>query len=95
MRVVAFIPYWLNYQVGDFGHHKNLKKLGGKYLINYSIELLNSIPQIEETIVFCSDNKVDDYINQDLEYKFLMRDKSLDNNNVSIDEIIQSFQGIL
>ena len=91
MKIVALIPYWMNYQIDDFGQHKNLKKLGGKYLINYSIELLNSISQIDETIVFCSDNKINDYINKNLEYKFLSRDKSLDNNNVSIDEIIESF----
>lgn len=94
MKIVALIPYWLNYQIDDVGHHKNLKKLGGKYLINYSIKLLNSIPQIDETIVFCSDNKINDYINKNLEYKFLSRDKSLDNNNVSIDEIIQSFLAV-
>ncbi len=91
MKIVAFIPYWLDYQVDEVGEHKNLKKLGSKYLIDYSIELVNSIPQIDETIIYCSDDNINNYINNSLSYKFLKRDKSLDNNNISIDEIITSF----
>ncbi len=95
MKIVAFIPYWLDYQVDEFGEHKNLKKLGGKYLMNYSIELLNSISQIEETIIYCSDDKINNYINQDLNYRFLQRDKYLDSIDISIDEIIKSFLNIV
>lgn len=91
MKVSAFIPYWLDYQIDNHGYHKNLKKLGGKYLINYSIELLNSISEIEETIIYCSDDKINEYINKDLDYTFLSRDKSLDSSNISIDDIIKSF----
>jgi CMP-N-acetylneuraminic acid synthetase len=91
MKIVAFIPYWLNYKTGEFDKHKNLKKLGGKYLIDYSIELLNSISQIEETIVYCSEKSIHNYIDNKLDYTFLARDKKLDNLNISIDEIILSF----
>ena len=91
MKIVAFIPYWLEYEVNEQGYHKNLKKLGGKYLINYSIELLNSIPEIENTIVYCSDNKINNYINKNLEYTFLERPSFLDDSSISIDEIIETF----
>jgi CMP-N-acetylneuraminic acid synthetase len=91
MKIVAFIPYWLDYQVDELGEHKNLKKLGGRYLLNYSIELLNSIPSINETIVYCSNNKINNYIDSNLDYTFLKRDDKLDNNDISIDEVIESF----
>ena len=91
MKVTALIPYWLDYQKNDIGIHKNLKKLGGKYLINYSIKLLNSISNIHETVVFCSDDKIKNYIDDNLAYEFVQRDKLLDNDNVSIDEVIKSY----
>jgi len=91
MKIVAFIPYWLDYEVDEQGYHKNLKKLGGKYLINYSIELLNSLSNIDETIIYCSDRKIENYIDKDLNYNFLLRPESLDDSSVSIDEIIETF----
>jgi CMP-N-acetylneuraminic acid synthetase len=91
MKVSAFIPYWLDYQVDTSGKHKNLKKLGGKYLINYSIDLLNSVREIDDVSVYCSDESVDAYIDQDLKYRFVKRDKCLDDKDVSIDTIIKSF----
>ena len=91
MKVSAFIPYWLDYQVDMSGKHKNLKKLGGKYLINYSIDLLNSVQEINDVIVFCSDESINTYIDQDLQYRFVKRDKCLDDKDVSIDAIIKSF----
>lgn len=91
MKVSAFIPYWLDYQVDMFGKHKNLKKLGGKYLINYSIDLLNSVQEIDDVIVYCSDESIESYIDQSLAYKFVKRDTCLDDKDVSIDTIIKSF----
>ncbi|MGB5920013.1 cytidylyltransferase domain-containing protein [Arcobacter sp.] len=91
MKIIALIPYWLEYQVNEFRQHKNLKKLAGKYLINYSIELLNSIKEISETIVYCSDEKINNYINKELNYKFMKRDTFLDNNDISIDTILKHF----
>ena len=91
MKVSAFIPYWLDYQVDLLGKHKNLKKLGGKYSINYSINLLNSVQEIDDVIVYCSDESLESYIDQSLTYKFEKRDKCLDDKDVSIDTIIKSF----
>ncbi len=91
MKIIALIPYWLEYQVNEFGQHKNLKKLAGKYLINYSIELLNSIKEISETIVYCSDEKINNYINNGLDYTFMKRDTFLDNTDISIDTILRHF----
>lgn len=91
MKIVAFIPYWLDYQINELGEHKNLKKLGGQYLINYSIELLNSISYIDKTFVYCSNDKINNYIDNNLNYEFLKREQCLDNSNISIDEIIKTF----
>ena len=90
MKVSAFIPYWLDYEVETFGHHKNLKKLGGKYLINYSIDVLNSVQEIDDVVVYCSDESINSYIDQDLKYKFVRRDECLDDKDVSIDTIIKA-----
>lgn len=91
MKISALIPYWLDDQLDELDYNKTLKKLGGKYLINYSIELLNSIPQIDETVIYCSNQKINKYINQGLDYKFIERDKSLDNENILVDDIIEAF----
>lgn len=91
MKVTALIPYWLDYQKNEGQEHKNLKKLGNKYLIDYTISLLNSIPQIDETIVYCSNTKINDYINPNLEYTFLQRSEMLDKDDISIDDILEAF----
>jgi len=91
MKISAFIPYWLEYQVDEIGYHKNLKKLGNRYLIDYSISLLNSVDMIDETVVYCSNKRVTQYINQELSYRYQTRDKGLDNNDISIDKLIESY----
>lgn len=90
MRCVGFIPYWLDYKVDSQGH-KNLKKLGGQYLINYSIRLLNRVDAIEQTCIFSSDRKVLDYVDESLNFDFIERPKSLDSDNISIEDIIDAF----
>ena len=52
MKVVAFVPIRLNSKrvVG-----KNLKMLGDKPLLQYILETLVTVPQIDEVYVYCSD----------------------------------------
>lgn len=90
MKTVAFVPYWLDYRPNQ-KEHKNLKKLGGKYLINYTLRLLNKVPQIDQTYIYCSDTKVLDYLDGDTDYEYLQRPTSLDSENVAIEDIIDAF----
>jgi len=92
MKIVGLIPYWLDYEIVEKQQvHKNLKKLGGSYLINYSLNSLNRTPSVDSTYVFASNKKILNYIEADKELHFLERPVSLDSNNVSIEDIIDSF----
>ncbi len=88
MKIVGFIPYWLDYK-GE--QNNNLKKLAGRHLINYSISLLNKIDYIDDITIFASNPKILEYIEDDLEYSFLKRADYLDQNNITIEEIISEF----
>ena len=88
MKIVGFIPYWLNYKSEQ---DDNLKKLSGRHLINYSLNLLNKIDYIDDTVIFASNPKILDYIEDDLEYTFLKRPDYLDKNDITIEDIITEF----
>lgn len=85
MKVVGFIPYWLNYKT------TKMKKLAGRYLINYSLSLLNRVGSIDEIVIFSSTPQVLDYIEEGVDYSFIKRPEYLDENSISIEEIIAEF----
>lgn len=92
MKIVALVPFW-------FDHDKDngiyMRKLSGEYLINYTLNTLKKISLIDEICVFCSDMQILDYINNNPKISFVQRDKSLDNHNISIEQIISSFFDII
>lgn len=86
MRTVGLIPFWFNN-----GNSRDIKKLAGKYLIEYTVSLLNASDLIDETIIYASNKKILDYIDPELSVKYLQRDTKLDGEDVLIEEIIESF----
>ena len=86
MKTIALIPFWFNN-----GKSRDLTKLAGKYLIEYSISLLNSSKLVDETIIYSSDNSILKYIDSELKITHLQRPKELDSNDVLIEDIIESF----
>jgi len=92
MRIVALIPFWSDYQhsVGGISC-RPLVNIGGKSLINRTVEIINRISAIEEVIVFASNDKVLEYLDDKVRYRFIKRDESLDSENTSIEDIIESF----
>jgi len=86
MKTVALIPFWFNN-----GKSRDLIKLAGKYLIEYSISLLNSSSLVEETIIYSSDDTILKYINNELKVKHIKRTKELDEPNILIEDIIEEF----
>ena len=82
MKVVAFVPIRLNSKrvVG-----KNLKMLGDKPLLQYILETLVTVPQIDEVYVYCSDESIIPYLPQKV--KFLKRSTSLDSDETLGKEI--------
>jgi CMP-N-acetylneuraminic acid synthetase len=92
MKIVGFMPHWMNYSTAeDTLPLKGLQRLGGRYLINYSLHLLNSSELIDETVVFSSTPAILDYIEPKLEYTFSKRPRFLDDNDISIEQIIDEF----
>ena len=86
MKIIAFVPIKLN---SERLKNKNILDLGDKPLCYYIFNTLKQISIIDKIYVFCSDEKIKDYIPNDI--IFLKRDKSLDENNVLGIDIYESF----
>ena len=86
MKTVALIPFWFNN-----GKSRDITKLAGKYLIEYSISLLNSSKLIDKTIVYSSDKTVLEYIDSELKVEYIERSKELDKQDILIEDIIENF----
>ena len=86
MKVVAFVPIRLNSKrvVG-----KNLKMLGNKPLMQYILETLVKVKNIDEVYVYCSDSTISDFLPEGV--KFLKRDERLDSNTTLGAEIYDAF----
>lgn len=86
MKVVAFVPIRLNSKrvVG-----KNLKMLGGKPLMQYILETLVKVNNIDEVYVYCSSEEVIPYLPQGV--KFLKRSTALDGDETLGKEIYEAF----
>lgn len=91
MTVISLIPYWLDYSAEQKAIAKNKKILAGHHLINYSINALNQIDSIDDVVIFASNDKVLDYIDDDCRYTFWKRPDYLDHMSVSIEDIISEF----
>lgn len=86
MKTVAFVPIKLNSQRLP---HKNILPISGHPLCWHICNTLKQVNGIDETYVFCSDEKVKGYIPK--ETKVLIRDKRLDQNEVKGFEIYMDF----
>ena len=86
MKVVAFVPIRLNSKrvVG-----KNLKMLGGKPLMQYILETLVKVNNIDEVYVYCSSEEVIPYLPHGV--KFLKRSTVLDGDETLGKEIYEAF----
>lgn len=85
-KIVSFIPIKLNNQRLP---GKNLMKLNGVPLCNYIFDTISKIDEIDEKYVYCSDEKIIDYMPKTL--RFLKRDSYLDGFQVKGLEIIDYF----
>lgn len=92
MKIVGFMPHWMNYSSDEQPlAKKGLQRLGGRYLINYSLHLLNESNLIDETTIFASEPTVLEYLEPKLEYTFCKRPRYLDDNGIAIEQIIGEF----
>jgi len=88
MRIVALVPSKLNSERVPL---KNVKKLGGIPLVNYTIRVLNKVSLIDETIIFASEPSICEYTHHGLKYSFLERPQYLDTQGTKIQDIICEF----
>lgn len=85
-KIVSFIPIKLNNQRLP---GKNLMLLNDKPLCNYIFDTINKVNIINEKYVYCSDEKICEYIPEGI--KFVKRDTYLDGFQVKGLEIIEYF----
>lgn len=86
MKTVAFVPIKLNSQRLK---NKNILPLGEKSLCWYVLNTLTEAKEIDEVYVYCSDEKIKEYIPENVIFK--KRDKRLDGDLVKGYEIYKSF----
>lgn len=86
MKTVALVPIKLNSQRLP---HKNILPIAGHPLCWHICNALNGAKGIDEVYVFCSDEKVKQYIPEDT--KVLIRDPRLDRDEVKGFEIYAEF----
>ena len=92
MKVVAVIPFWSEYKFPEDSIPKReLIKLGDSTLINYAVQIANSVDIIDEVVIFSTNDEVHKFIDKKNKYKFIERDHDLDKIGVTIEDIIQSF----
>lgn len=86
MKIVSFIPIKLNNQRLP---GKNTMVLNGKPMCKYIFDTINSIDNIDEKYVYCSDESIKEYMPEGL--IFFKRDTYLDGFQIKGLEIIDSF----
>ena len=92
MKTVAMIPHWHEYRFPDQSvSDRDTLKIAGHSLIDRTIHLLQNIEQIDQIIIYSSNEKVLEVIDDSLSYSFSKRDHKLDDANVSIEDIIETF----
>ena len=86
MKVVAFVPIKFNSQRLE---NKNILPLGKYPLCWYIFDTLKQVNHIDEIYVYCSDEKIQKYIPNDI--KFLKRSNNLDTHETIGLDIYKSF----
>lgn len=87
MKIVAIVPMKLN---NTRLPQKNTKSFtNGKPLCYYILHTLFKIDKIDEVYVYCSNEKIKDYIPQGV--RFLKRSATLDTDTTSMNEVLAAF----
>lgn len=69
---------------------KSIKSISNSPLINTAVKKLNQIKDLENIVLYCSDDSVKNYIDKNLEYEFVKRPKSLDGDLTTFNDILDS-----
>lgn len=85
-KVVALVPIKLNSQRLP---HKNILPINGKPLCYHILNTLDQIELIDEVYVYCSDDKIKEYVPEGVQY--LKRSAELDGDLIKGFDIYDSF----
>lgn len=85
-RIAMVMPIKLN---NERLPNKNTRLLGGKPLLRWQLDALNEIENIDKKYVFCSEDKIIQYLPEGIE--FLKRSKELDLPTKNFNDIFESF----
>ena len=92
MKIIALIPYWPDYVFPENSlQNRDTLNLGGQSLMDYIINTLCNVEKINTTIIFSSSKQVENDLRPSKKLKFLERSKDLDNQSISIEDIIENF----
>jgi len=83
MTIKALVPIRLNSKRIPL---KNIKEINGKSLVEWTIKTLNEVKEIDEIIVYCSDEIIKKYIISN--YTLILRDPILDGDDKNIHDIL-------
>lgn len=91
MKIVAFVPIKLN---NERFPNKNITPFkNGEPLIYYILNTLKKVKNLDEIYVYCSDESICKYLPNGV--KFLKREKYLDLQTTSFNEVLTTFANII
>jgi len=92
MKVLALIPYWSEYSFPDKHiDNRDILQLGGRALINYTVDVASRVDDIDRVIIYSSDDEMFQLVDNKKQCEFMKRDKALDSPDASIEDVIESF----
>ena len=92
MKITAVVPIKLN---NERLPQKNTKLLGGKPLVQYILNTLDSCKKIDEIYVYCSDEEIKKYMINSDRIHFLERPKFLDEPTSNFTQIFENFSNTI
>lgn len=69
---------------------KSIKEVGGIPLIQRAIATLNQVDAISDNILYCSDERINKYIDPQQQYAFVKRSKHLDSDKTTFNDVLES-----
>lgn len=92
MKIDVMIPYWQEYKFPDKSiSNRDTIKIGGHSLIERAVRAVQNIEQINNIVIYSSNEQVKELLDDSLQYTFQKRPLELDDESVSIEDIIERF----
>jgi len=88
MRIVGFVPSKLN---SERVPRKNVRMLGNVPLVNYALRALNQVKQLDDIVIFASEDSIVNYLEDGLRYTFMKRPAYLDTNDAKVQDFLWEF----